>query len=146
MSITISSYAYGLELPIPFDEAVERVKAALQAEGFGVLTEIDVQKTLHAKLGKDIEPYAIFGACNPHLAHQALQVEPDIGLLLPCNVVVRATGSGSAISVIDPITQLSITPNDAVHPIAEEARERIERVMFALEATRASGRSDRSSA
>jgi uncharacterized protein (DUF302 family) len=118
VTITISSYAYSVELPIPFAEAVERVKAALLAEGFGVMSEIDVAATLHAERGADIEPYAILGACDAHLVERALRIEPDIGLLLPCNVVVRASGTGSAVAVIDPISLLSITPNDAALPIA----------------------------
>ncbi len=134
MTINITSYAYSVDLPIPYADALERVKTALQAEGFGILTEVDVKATFKDKLNKDFHDYIILGAFNPHLAHQALKLEPDIGLLLPCNVIVRTEGEGSTVSVVDPITILSVTPNDAVNPVAEEARERLERVMLAVEA------------
>ena len=134
MAIKITSYAYTVDLKTPYAGAIENVKAALAEEGFGVLTEIDVKATLQAKLGKPFRDYIILGACNPQLAHQALSLDLDVGLLLPCNVVVRAEGEGSTVSIIDPIMMLSVTPNDALNPVAEEARERLERVMIAIEA------------
>jgi uncharacterized protein (DUF302 family) len=87
-----TTYGFGTILQVPYEEAISRVKETLKAEGFGVLTEIDVRQTLREKLGAEMEPYLILGACNPHLAHCALEQEPDVGLLLPCNVVVRTQG------------------------------------------------------
>ena len=89
-----SQYGFGTTLRVPYDEVIPRVKEALKAEGFGVLIEIDMRQTLREKLGSKMEPYLILGACNPVLAHRALEVEPEIGLLLPCNVVVRAVEDG----------------------------------------------------
>jgi uncharacterized protein (DUF302 family) len=91
----------------PYDDTASRVKDALKAEGFGVLTEIDVRQTFNEKLGVDMPPYLILGACNPPLAHRALTVEPDIGLLLPCNVVVRADGDRTQIDIADPVALLA---------------------------------------
>jgi uncharacterized protein (DUF302 family) len=108
------------------------VKEALKAEGFGVLTEIDVRQTLREKLGVEMEPYIILGACNPPLAHRALEQEPDIGLLLPCNVVVRADGKSSRVDVADPQAMLGIVGNDELNAIAEEAKRRLQRVVASL--------------
>src|SRR5215212_6053328 len=104
-------YGFGTSLPIPYEAAVSQVKEALKAEGFGVLTEINVQQTLHEKLGEEMAPYLILEACNPQLAHQALEHEPDIGLLLPCNVVVRAENGGSRVEIADPQAMLGIVGN-----------------------------------
>jgi uncharacterized protein (DUF302 family) len=118
---------------LPYAEAVERVKAALKEQGFGVLTEIDVQKTLKEKRGVDYRPYIILGACNPPLAHQALTLEPDIGLLLPCNVVVyEAGGSESIVEALDPEAALGIVGNPALQPIAREAKQRLEMALASL--------------
>ncbi len=127
-----TTYGFGTSLQVPYEEAIARVKEALQAEGFGVLTEIDVQRTLREKLGAEMQPYIILGACNPQLAHRALQQEPDIGLLLPCNVVVRAQGKGSRIDIADPQEMLGIVGNEQLHPIAEEAKQRLQRVVASL--------------
>jgi uncharacterized protein (DUF302 family) len=110
------------------------VREALQAEGFGVLTEIDVQKTLREKIGEDFRPYRILGACNPSLAHQALSADADIGLLLPCNVVVYEAGTPdtSIVAVLDPEVQLSLTGREDLVPLAREVRHRMERVLAAL--------------
>jgi uncharacterized protein (DUF302 family) len=127
-----STYGFGTSLKLPYDEAVGRVKDALKTEGFGVLTEIDVRLTMREKLSIEMEPYIILGACNPPLAHRALEQEPDIGLLLPCNVVVRAEGSGSRVDIADPQAMLGIVGNKQIGPVAEEAKQRLQRVVVAL--------------
>ena len=127
---------YGFERTLErttFDAAVARVTTALQAEGFGVLTEIDVAATLKKKLDVTFRRYVILGACNPTLAHRALQSEPQIGLLLPCNVVVQeAAGDRVTVSIADPRAMFAMVDNPAVAPVAEEADARLRRVMSAL--------------
>ena len=125
-------YGFGTTLNVPYKEAIPRVKDALKAEGFGVLTEIDVRQTLREKLGAEMDPYIILGACNPQMAHRALEQEPDIGLLLPCNVVVRALGEGSRVDIADPQAMLGMVGNERLHPIAEEAKQRLQRVVASL--------------
>jgi len=110
---------------LPFDEAVERVRQELQAEGFGVLCEIDVQATLKAKLGVDREPYMILGACNPPLAHEALEAEPELGALLPCNVIVYQRDGETHISAVDAERMLSIVGNERLALIAADVRRRL---------------------
>jgi uncharacterized protein (DUF302 family) len=110
---------------LPFAAVVDRVRAELKREGFGVLCEIDVQATLRQKLGVEGEPYLILGACNPPLAHQALQAEPDLGVLLPCNVVVYQTDWETQISAIDPERMLSIVDNDELGPVAADIKARL---------------------
>jgi uncharacterized protein (DUF302 family) len=127
-----TGYGFGTTLQVPYEEAIPRVKDALKAEGFGVLTEIDVRRTLREKLSAEMEPYIILGACNPSLAHRALEHEPDIGLLLPCNVVVRAEGQGSRVEVADPQVMLSIVGNDELNAVAEEAKQCLQRVVLSL--------------
>lgn len=127
-----TTYGFGTHLDLPYEEAIPRVKEALKAEGFGVLTEIDVRKTMREKLGAEIEPYIILGACNPPLAHRALSAETDIGLLLPCNVVVRADGAGSRVDVADPQSMLGIVGNVQISTVADEAKQRLQRVVAAL--------------
>ncbi len=120
-------------LPISVDTADARVRAALKDEGFGVLTEIDVRSTLKEKIGADFRPYRILGACNPSLAHQALSTELDIGLLLPCNVVVYEDGEGSStVSIMDPVRQLEVAGRDDLGPVAADVRQRMQRVLAAL--------------
>jgi len=127
-----NEYGFGIDLHIPYEQAIAAVTDALKAEGFGVLTTIDVQQTLRAKLGAEMEPYVILGACNPPLAHRALSADREIGLLLPCNVVVRATETGSRVDVADPQAMMSITGDDALVDVASEARQRLQRVVEAL--------------
>ncbi len=133
MTMTTASYAMARTLDVPFDEADRRVRDALQAEGFGILTEIDVKATMKKKLDIDFPRYAILGACNPPLAHQALQAEPDIGLLLPCNVVVRELPDGrTMVEAIDPVIQLSVADNPDLPAVAEDVRQRMRRAIDAV--------------
>jgi uncharacterized protein (DUF302 family) len=129
-----SSYGFGRSVALPYEAAVAQVREALAGEGFGVLTEIDVQATLKKKLDVDFRPYVILGACNPPLAHQALVAEREIGLLLPCNVIVYAGDEEgrSVVSIMDPEAALSLAGNAAVAPLAREVRARLERVLAAL--------------
>jgi len=130
-----TTFRYGMKkrVPLALDEADAKVREELEKEGFGVLTEIDVEATLRKKLGIETRPYRILGACNPSLAHQALEAETDIGLLLPCNVVVYEgeDESQSVVAVLDPVTQLAVTGRDDIEPLAREVRERMERVLDA---------------
>lgn len=116
-----------------FDEAIERVTAALADQGFGVLTQIDVKATLAKKLGIDFRHYTILGACNPQLAHRGLEAEPHLGLLLPCNVVVQQTADDVVtVSIADPKAMFTMVDNPSVAPVAEEAEQRLLRVLAAL--------------
>jgi len=129
MAAQTSTYGIGQQVNLPYSETVERTKEALKAEGFGVLCEIDVQKTLKEKLGADFRPYVILGACNPPLAHQALQAEVDLGLLLPCNVVVYTTDQGTLVKAMDPEPVLGLVGNPVLAPIAREVKTRLQRVI-----------------
>jgi uncharacterized protein (DUF302 family) len=126
---TATGYTLTATTTAPFADAVDRVRAELKEEGFGVLCEIDVQATLREKLGEEMEPYLILGACNPPLAHQALSAEPQLGTLLPCNVVVYRRGAETHISAIDAERMLSIVGNDALAPVAREVRRRLAAVV-----------------
>jgi uncharacterized protein (DUF302 family) len=121
-------------VPLPYERAVERAREALAAEGFGVLTEIDVRATLKQKLDAEFRPYVILGACNPPLAHQALSQELEIGLLLPCNVIVYAADEEgqSVVSILNPEAALSLAGNEEMVPLARQVRERLERVLAAI--------------
>lgn len=130
--VTKTDYGFGATLDISYDEAITRIKEALKAEGFGVLTEIDVRQTLHDKIGEEMEPYIILGACNPKLAHRALTEEREIGMLLPCNVVVRSQQDGTRVEIADPQAMLGISTSHALKPVAAEARERLQRALDAL--------------
>jgi uncharacterized protein (DUF302 family) len=134
MSQTSTSYGLKRTLELPFEEADARVREELQKEGFGVLTEIDVRETLKKKLDVSFRPYKILGACNPPLAHQALTSEIDIGLLLPCNVILyQGEEAGTTVvAALDPEVQLSITGRDDIAPLAAEVRARMERVLAGL--------------
>ena len=120
-------------LPVSFDEAVTRAKEALKAEGFGVLTEIDVRGTLKAKIGVDYPSYVILGACNPALAHEALRLENKVGTMLPCNVVVRDAGDGQTeVAAIDPVASMLAIDNPALKEAAEIVRSKLSRVVAHL--------------
>lgn len=121
-------------LPLPFEQAVERAREALKVEGFGVLTEIDVRATLKKKLDADFRKYVILGACNPPLAYRAFQAELEIGLLLPCNVIVYEEGTGSVVSIMDPALMSKWLDNPAMLSLADEARAKLERVIATLRA------------
>ena len=128
-------YGISTTIPLDYEAAVARTKEALAAEGFGVLSEIDVAATMKKKLDVDFRPYVILGACNPPLAHRALTAERDIGLLLPCNVIVYADDvpGRSVVAAMDPVEALQLTGNDAIAPVAEDVKARLTRVLESLE-------------
>ena len=125
-------YGTTVTTALGFDAAVARTREALAEQGFGILTEIDVQATLKAKLDLSMEPYLILGACNPQLAHQALDVERDIGLLLPCNVVVRRDGDRTLVQALDPQVMVSLPGLPALQPVADEAGRRLTAALQAV--------------
>jgi uncharacterized protein (DUF302 family) len=125
-------YGVGRSLDEPYEAARARVVEALKAEGFGVITEIDVKATMKEKLGVDVPPHTILGACNPKLAHAALEVEPDLGVLLPCNVVVYATDKGTRVTAINAGAMLGMVGNDRLTPIAEQVQAGLDRVLQSL--------------
>ena len=129
MHMLTTGYTLSATTELPFQRAVERVRDELKADGFGVLCEIDVQATMKEKLGVDGEPYLILGACNPPLAHEALQAEPELGVLLPCNVVIYERGGETHISAVDAERMLSIVGNDEIAPLAAEVRRRLAAVV-----------------
>ncbi|HET9682701.1 MAG TPA: DUF302 domain-containing protein [Gemmatimonadaceae bacterium] len=131
MSAQTTRYGISTTVDLPYEQAVDRTREALGKEGFGVLTEIDVKATLKKKIDVDFRPYVILGACNPPLAHKALSEELDIGLLLPCNVVVYAADQPgkSVVAALDPVEALSLAGNDRIRPLATEVRSRLERVL-----------------
>jgi uncharacterized protein (DUF302 family) len=131
---TTTTTAYGVTrtVTMSYDGAITRLRDLLKEEGFGVLTEIDVQRTLKEKIGKDIDPYVILGACNPKLASRALEIEPDIGLLLPCNVIVSKRGDSTHVGVVNPQSMVDLTSNPALAEVSKEADERLRRVIERL--------------
>ncbi|MFE0456771.1 DUF302 domain-containing protein [Streptomyces sp. NPDC058914] len=126
------SYDRTVRLDADFDTAVAAVRKALADQGFGVLTEIDVKATIKAKLGHDLEDYLILGACNPPLAHQALEVDRSIGLLLPCNVVVRRDGDTTLVQALDPGSMVTLTGLSALEPVATDATARLDAALGSL--------------
>ena len=125
-------YGISIRIEAPFAEAAAQVRDALKAQGFGVLTEIDVQATLRDKLGQDMEDYLILGACNPSLAHRALGIDSSFGLLLPCNVVVRSEAGQTIVEALDPQTMVTITGQPALQPVADEAAGRLRAALDSL--------------
>jgi uncharacterized protein (DUF302 family) len=126
-------YGFSKSVDVPYEEAVEKVTAALKGEGFGVLTEIDVKATLKKKLDVDFRPYVILGACNPPLAHQALSAEREIGLLLPCNVIVYEDDDGTVVvSALNPMVALGVVDNPQLEGVAAEVTEKLQRVVQSL--------------
>ena len=133
MVSTLTTLGLTLRLETDYETAIARTTEALKAEGFGVLTEIDVKETLKKKLGVDFRPYKILGACNPPLAYRALSAAPEVGLLLPCNVTVAQVEEGVVeVALVDPLAMLGVVGKPELQPIAEEARTRLERVAAAL--------------
>ena len=128
------TYGTTVTTMLGFDDAVERTRAALAEQGFGVLTEIDVRATLKTKLDLDIDPYLILGACNPQLAHQALEVDRSIGLLLPCNVVVRREGDRTLVQALDPQVMVSLPGLPELQPVADDAGRRLAAALQAVAA------------
>jgi uncharacterized protein (DUF302 family) len=125
---------YGLSktVALTYEQAVEKVTAELKKEGFGVLTTIDVKETLKAKLNVDFPRYVILGACNPPFAHKALQAEEQIGLLLPCNVIVYEKNGTTVVAAFDPMVMTAVIDNPGMHPVAKEVRDRLDRVIAAV--------------
>ena len=128
----MADYGISIKLGISYEQAVAAVTEALKSEGFGVLTEIDVKATLKKKLDVDFRKYVILGACNPLLAHEALSAELEIGLLLPCNVIVYEEDDGAVVSAIDPIAAMGVVGNIALESMAEQVNAKLKRVMDSL--------------
>ena len=126
------NYGFSKTLDIPFEQAIEKVTAELKKEGFGVLTSIDVKETLKQKINVDFKKYTILGACNPPIAHKALQEEEELGLLLPCNVIVYEKDNKTNVSFFDPMVMTWVIDNDNMKPIAGEVKEKLQKVLEAL--------------
>ena len=125
-------YGRTIQLDLPYEQAVPRVKEAFAAQGFGTLTEIDVRATLKEKLGQEMDPYLILGTCNPELAQRALEIDPAIGLLLPCNVVVRSDGGRTLVQALDPQVMVTVPERTELQPVANEAARRIQAALASL--------------
>ncbi|MCW8811809.1 MAG: DUF302 domain-containing protein [Ignavibacteriaceae bacterium] len=125
-------YGFSKTVDMPYEQTIEKVTAELKKEGFGVLTSIDVKETLKQKINVDFKKYAILGACNPPIAHRALQEEEELGLLLPCNVIVYEKDNKTRVSIFDPMVMTWIMENDNMKPIATEVQERLQRVLKAI--------------
>ncbi len=128
----MSELGFQSRLDISYEAALEKVTAALKAEGYGVLTNIDVKETMQKKLGVDFRRYSILGACNPALAHKALTIRPEVGLLLPCNVIVYEESNGAMVNIIDPLSMFDFFNDPDLEPVAEDARNRLIRVSEAI--------------
>jgi uncharacterized protein (DUF302 family) len=126
------TYYFAKTIDAPFDEAVEKTVAALKQHGFGVLTRIDVKNTLKEKIGAEFRPYVILGACNPHMAHKALQAEDKIGTMLPCNVIVQQHGGKSEVAAVDPVASMQAIENPALAAIATKVREELKAAVQSL--------------
>lgn len=126
------SYGFGRRLEMPYEEAVARTREALKGQGFGVISEIDVRQTMKEKRGVDFRPYVILGACNPEMAERALEAEIDLGLLLPCNVVVYQSDGGSVVEAMDPEAVLGLVRNPRLEAIAREVKEGLRRAIDSL--------------
>jgi uncharacterized protein (DUF302 family) len=131
-TITRQQYGFTKLVHLPYEEAVEKIKAKLKEQGFGVLAEIDIRKAMKEKLGLDYPKYVILGACNPELANRALRAEPRLGLLLPCNVTVREADGGTEVAVVDADAMLSVVGNSDLRPVAREASERLQRALASV--------------
>jgi len=128
------TYYFSATLPLGFDEAIARTTQALKDEGFGIITEIDVKETLKKKLGVDFRRYTILGACNPALAHEALEIEDKVGTMLPCNVVVQEVGDGKVeVAAIDPLASMASIDNPDLQAVAGGVRERLQKVIASLQ-------------
>jgi uncharacterized protein (DUF302 family) len=127
-----AAYSTGRQLAEPYETALPRVLQALREQGFGVITEIDIKKTMKDKLGLDVPPHTILGACNPTLAHSGLEVEPDLGVLLPCNVAVYQSEGGTRVAAVSARAMLGMVGNDRLEPIATQIQERLDRVLQSL--------------
>ncbi len=126
-------YYMAAKLRVPFDDAIARTEAALKTEGFGVISRIDIQQTLKSKIDVDFRPYTILGACNPGLAHEALQLEDKVGLMLPCNVIVQQSGSGEVeVAAIDPVASMQAIDNPALHAVAGQGRDLLAEAVAAI--------------
>lgn len=132
----VCDYGRCIAVDLSPERAIDAARAALKEEGFGVLCEIDVAKTLKEKIGADVPPYVILGACNPHLANAALQQEPNLGLLLPCNLIVRQSQGATIVAAIDAAKMMHVVGNPALEPVAKDANERLNRVLDKLDAMR----------
>jgi uncharacterized protein (DUF302 family) len=126
------SYGFSRTVALSFEQAIERVTEELKKEGFGVLTTIDVKETLKKRLNVDVPKYVILGACNPPFAHKSLQADDQMGLLLPCNVVVQEKGGQTSVSVFDPMVMLKVTDNKDILPIAQEVQSKLQRVLASV--------------
>lgn len=127
-----TAFSFSRVIALGYEEAIAKVKEALRSEGFGVLTEIDVRKTLKEKLNRDFPKYIILGACNPPLAHQVLQAEPEVGVFLPCNVLVYEQGGKTVISAMDPEAIMVMVRNEKVGEVAKQVRQKMEKVLDSL--------------